>query len=154
MSFLRSITTVLGALFLLGAVVAPAMASDAEDIRARLNEARVHLAELQADENADSAAREMGYADIDADEVADRLTNHMTERAEVAIIRLENRVKLIEALIQQAIVDALAADRETASIAMTREADQAQVAYEATEARRSALREQVGGILNQLEVEQ
>ena len=129
-----------------------AEASDEGDIRARLNEARVRLAELGAEDEADAAARELGYAEIDADEVADRLTNHMTERAEVAVIRLENRVKVIEALIEQAIVDALAEERESASIEMTREADAAQVSYEATEARRSALREQMSGILNQLEV--
>jgi len=145
--------TLLGAALLLGAMGRTALADDEGELRDRLNTAREHLAELGADPSADvAAAREIERARIDIDEAADRLANHREELAEVSVIRVENRVKLIEALIEQATIEALAEERESATISMTREADQAQVQYESTEARRDALRSEVSEILQQLEV--
>ncbi len=153
MARFRRIGTLIGAVLLLSVLGGTAFADDEDDLRDRLNEAREHLAELGADPSADIvAAREIERARIDIDQAADRLANHREELAEVAVIRVENRVKLIEAVIDQATMDELAEERESANIAMTREADQAQVQYEATEARRDALREEVSEILQQLEV--
>ncbi|MBN1947423.1 MAG: hypothetical protein JW797_17260 [Bradymonadales bacterium] len=136
----------------LGWFVPQAWAANEAELRARITTARELMAQLQTDEMVDVASLELEYARIDIDEANDQLTNRRPELAEVAVIRLENRLVLIQALIEQATVDDLADQRETATIEMTREADQAQVAYEASEARRQALRQQVAEILNQLEV--
>lgn len=124
----------------------------AQGLRDRLNAAREQLADLSTQDNADVAAREVERARIDIDEASDHLSNHREELAEVSVIRLENRVKLIGAMIEQATVDAQAQERESAAIEMTREADQAQVASESAELRRARLREEVDEILQQLEV--
>jgi len=145
--------TILSALLVcLIGLAGQASASDEADLRERIAQARERLADLRTDELADAASRDLERAAMDIDEANDFLTNRRAELAEVAVIRLENRLTLIAALIEQATVEDLANQRETASIQMTREADQAQVAYEASEARRQALRTQVSEILNQLEV--
>ncbi len=128
-----------------------ASASDVEQLRSRLNASREALAQFSTDPMADSAALEIERARIDIDEATERISNQLEEIAEISVIRLENRVKLIAAMIAQATVDELADERETATIEMTREADQSQVDFEATEARRSALREETSEILRQLE---
>ena len=148
----RLIATLCGTLLLLSALAGSATASDVEELRTRLNAAREELANAATDSMADAAALEIERARIDIDEAADRIANRLEEIAEISVIRLENRVKLINALIVQATVDSLAEERESASIEMTREADQAQVDYEGTEARRSALRDETAEILRQLEV--
>jgi hypothetical protein len=125
-----------------------------QGLRDRLNTAREQLAELAADEYSHVGIREIERARIDIDEAADYLANRREELAQVSVIRLENRVKLIRALLEQAEVEALASERETAAIEMTREADQAQVASESAELRRARLREEVNEILQQLEVGQ
>ena len=148
----RLIAALCGTLFLLSGLSATADASDVEELRARLNAAREELAHSSTDPLADAAALEIERARIDIDEASERITNRLEEIAEISVIRLENRVKLINALIVQATVDGLAEERESASIEMTREADRAQVDYEATEARRSALRDETAEILRQLEM--
>lgn len=148
----RLITVFCGTFLLLAGLTGTAGASDVEELRARLNAAREELAQSSTDPLADAAALEIERARIDIDEAADRIANRLEEIAEISVIRLENRVKLIKALIVQATVDGLAEERESAAIEMTREADQAQVDYEATEARRSTLRDETAEILRQLEV--
>ena len=112
------------------------------------------MAELSADQAANNAdvTIELERARGDIDEASDRLSNNREAEAEVSVIRLENRVELIAALIEQATMEALAEEREAALIEMTREADQASVEYTSTEARRSALRDEVSGIIQQLEM--
>jgi hypothetical protein len=145
LSFAVAVTVLLGA-------GGAAWASDADELLTRLNAVRESLAVLSVDPMADAARLEIERTDIDIDEARDRITNRQIELAEVSVIRLENRVKFVEALIFQATVDALAEERESATIEMTREADQAQVEYEATQARQAALRDEVQGILDQLQV--
>lgn len=145
LSFAVALTVLLGA-------GGAAWASDADELLTRLNAVRESLAVLSVDPMADAARLEIERTDIDIDEARDRITNRQIELAEVSVIRLENRVKFVEALIFQATVDALAEERESATIEMTREADQAQVEYEATQARQAALRDEVQGILDQLQV--
>ena len=129
-------------------------ATDAEELRDRLSTQRERMAELSADQAANNAdvTIELERARGDIDEASDRLSNNREAEAEVSVIRLENRVELIAALIEQATMEALAEDREAALIEMTREADQASVEYTSTEARRSALRDEVSGIIQQLEM--
>jgi chromosome segregation ATPase len=152
MRWTRPLGTTLAAVLLLGMTAGTAWATSATELQNRLNAAREHLAQLGTDPMADTAATEIEHARIDIDEASQRLTNHLEELAEVSVIRLENRVKLIEAMIQQATVEALADERESAAVDMTQQADQAQVQYESTEARRTALRSDVSEILEQLEV--
>jgi len=120
----------------------------------RVNDVREALAVFETDPAADAARLEMERAEIDIDEARDRLTRRHIEMAEISVIRAENRLQLVEAIIFHATIDSLAEERESASIDMTRQADQAQVEYEATEARQSALRDEVSEILTQLEVEE
>jgi hypothetical protein len=130
--------------------------ADEEELRDRLNAARTALAEMQADpvgSESTEVQREIEYARIDIDEAADRLANHLEELAEVSVIRVENRVTLVRGMIEQLTVEGLAEERETAAIDMTREADQAQVEFESSEARKNALRDEVTPILNNLQVE-
>ena len=142
----------IGALISALLLVLTAVPVRAQGLRDRLNGAREELAEYSAHEMADVAAREIERARIDIDEAADFLANRREELAQVSVIRLENRVKLVAALLERATVEALAEERESAAIEMTREADQAQVASESAELRRTRLREEVEEIFQQLEL--
>lgn len=154
MGWSRAIGIALASVCLLLAAVAPATAASVAELRSRLNEAREKLAELAADELSNVAAVEIERTRIDIDEAERHLTNNLEELAEVSVIRVENRVKLIEALIEQERLERQADELETSTIQLTRQADQAQVEYESTDARRTALRDEVSDILNQLEIEQ
>ena len=150
----RPLATLAITLLVLVGLAGTASAASIEQLRTRLNSAREQLAEFSVHEYSDAAALEIERARIDIDEAGERITNRAEEIAEISVIRLENRLKLIEGLLAQATIDSLAEERETSLIEMTREADQAQIDYEATEARRSALRDESEEILRQLEIEE
>lgn len=150
----KAIGIALTSIGLLVVMAATAWAASVSELRSRLNTAREQLAELAAHEFHEVAAVEIERTRIDIDEAERHLTNNLEERAEVSVIRVENRVKLVQALINQEGLERQADDLETSTIQLTRQADQAQVEYESTEARRAALRDEVSEILNQLEIEQ
>ena len=148
----RNFVCMLVALFACLFPVGSAFADDVDQLTNRVNEVRETLAVFETDPNVDAARLEIERADIDIDEARDRITRRHLEIAEISVIRAERRLQLIEATIFRATVDVLADERESATIDMTQQADEAQVDYEATEARQSALRNEVAEILNQLEV--
>lgn len=153
----RSMPLLLGVVLLTASAVAPRSAHadvSSADIRERVEDINVHLAELQTHEYADDAAQELAQARLEVTDVQGLLSQGEVAQAEVVLRRLEARAFLIEGLLERATVEALAYQRESELIGLQEEADNLQLDLEAAQQQRNALQNEVQSIIDQMGGEQ
>lgn len=132
---------------------APALARDfnSDTIRDRIEDLNVQLADLETEEYSDEAAGEFAQARMEITEIQTLLGNGEVARAQVELQRLESRVALINSIIDRAIVEQLAVERETELFEMQAEADALQIELESTRQQSESLRAEVQEVIDAVE---
>lgn len=150
---MRYIISFLVVVFMVGGVSTSLMAREfsASDLRERMEDMNVELAELETHDFADESAAEFAQCRLEVGEIQGLLSRNEIGLAAIVVRRLEARMSLIESTLERATYEALAQERETELFEIQEQADALQVELLSAEQRRAALQEEVAAIVESME---
>lgn len=122
----------------------------ATDIRRRVEDINVEIADLEVHEHADSATREFAQARLEITDVQSQVAREEIAQAEVVLRRLEARVNLIRSSLERATVEELAQQRESELLSLQQEADELMLELETAQRRRQRLQDDVSTIVENM----
>lgn len=121
------------------------------EIRRRVEDINIEIADLSTNDFADEAARELAAARMEITEIQSALGRDEYTKAEVVLTTLEGRVALIRSALERAAVESLAQQRESELITITEEANELRIELETARQLRQRLQDEVSIIVENMQ---
>ncbi len=150
---MRNIISLLVVVLVMGGFSTSLLAREfsATELRARMEDMNVELAELETHDFSDESAAEFAQCRLEVGEIQGLLSRNEIGLAAIVLQRLEARMSLIESTLERATYEALAQERESELFEIQEQADALQVELLSAEQRRTALQDEVSAIVDSME---
>lgn len=120
-----------------------AQADDLAKMRKEVETYSLKLAELRTSDSQQAVVQDLARCELWLREAQAQLAKEDEDQAERQLRRVKVSLEMLERLIAQSKADNQALERETAAVNMEKEANQAKLALQETEAREQALQKQI-----------